>query len=305
MSVEEPRRVAGNRQAVDGVLSALASSKEVVLRKALLLTIASVSLGLPASAAHASCYGVSDPIAPITPPGHICGTVNRLRYAGYYYPQTASISYVKICPAGTSSSSFSCSTTNTSAYSDGSGNPVQAFVFRNYRFGATSYADFDLYAWGYYSNDYWGSSTKPIRRISVSGTGLEGISMNMPPRPLDPTPLYPIGVNVPDHYTVRWRSGIDRDRSPYPANYEVWFKYWPDGGAEPANWTLSAANMPCHQNGSGPDANSECSTYVVGPQPPGNWRWYVVANLNVSSVIYFPNTFFTTQSGGVYFFQPQ
>jgi hypothetical protein len=47
-----------------------------------------------------------------------------------------------------------------------------------------------------------------------------------------------------------------------------------------------------------------CSTYVAGPQPPGNWAWYVVANLNVGSQTSYPNTIFTTVSGPMYFTEP-
>jgi hypothetical protein len=65
--------------------------------------------------------------------------------------------------------------------------------------------------------------------------------------------------------------------------------------------------MPCHDNGGGPDANGECSTYVAGPQPHGNRAWYVVAHLDVSrwfSAYYYPDTVFTTQSGPLYFVEP-
>jgi hypothetical protein len=269
--------------------------------------VTALSLLLPAGA-HAYCYGWTDPIAPITPSGNVCGTVYRQGFNGsYYVTRTAGTSYVKICPAGSSPSSFSCSTTTTGTYTDGWGQSVQAYNFVHYRQGATSYANYDFYAWGYSGSDYWGSSTKPITRYSIGGNGLEGIGLYMPPRPLNPTPLYPTGTNVPNNYTVRWFSGVDTDRIPYPVNYEVWFKYWPFGGTEPANWTLSRANMPCHDDNSGPTVNGECSTYVPGPQLAGNWKWYVVANLNVSSVVYygFPNTFFTTQGGWVGFTQPQ
>ena len=265
------------------------------MRKIVLLLTAASSL-LAANQAHASCYGVTGPIAPPSPPGHICGTVYRYGFNGsYFVTKSAGLSYVKICPAG---STWNCSTTSTQT--DNNGN--QAFLFYAYRQGYTSYADFDFYAWGYNNNDYWGSSSKPIRRISI-GPGLEGINLYMPPRPLNPTPVYPSGSNVPDSYPVIWKSGLDVDRQAYPVSYEVWYKYWPFGQTQPASWTLSAAGLPCHDNGSGPDASNECSTYVVGPQLRGNWAWYVVANLNVGSVVdyRFPNTIFSTQSGAVYF----
>ncbi|HVR95529.1 MAG TPA: hypothetical protein VMW27_02870 [Thermoanaerobaculia bacterium] len=241
--------------------------------KASFLLIATIGLLLPASA-HAYCQGViSGPS--IWPPGHVCGTVNRLGFNGSsYFSKPAGTTYVKICQAN----STICTTTNTGSYSDIYGNQSQSFTFRDYRPGNPSYAWFDLYAW---DDFYWGSSTKPIIRLWI-GPGLEGIQINMPPRPLNPTPVYPSGNSVPDQYTVRWKSGRDLDRQPYPMTYEVWYKYWPIGGTEPSNWTLSRAGMPCNDDGSGPNASNECSTYVAGPQPAGNWKWYVVANLYVS-----------------------
>ena len=273
------------------------------MRKLWLTVVASCVFFVPFRA-QASCHGDT---SGYPPDGTVCGDVFRQGFNGYYYySKAADVSYVKICPADYYPFSASCSTVQTSTKQDGYYNPVQAFIFPRFRENATSSADFDLYAWSASSNDPWGSSDKPIRRISVDRYGLVDMSVYMPPRPLDPTPLYPSGSAVGSSYTVRWNSGIDTDRSPYPVNYEVWYKYWPFGGTEPAGYSLSRANMPCHDNGTGPDAYNECSTYVAGPQPAGNWKWYVVANLNVSSAVYygFPNTFFTTQSNGLYFTEP-
>jgi len=271
-------------------------------RRPAFLLAAAAGLLLPLGA-HAYCYGITDPIAPPTPPGHVCGTIYKFGWNGsYHYWKDAGLSYVKICPAGSTSG---CSTTTTGSYRDGYNQPVQAFAFPRYRQGATGYQNFDLYVWGYFSNDYWGSSSKPLGRYSI-GPGLEGIQMAMPPRPLEPTPVYPTGTSVPNAYTVRWKSGIDIDRRPYPTTYEVWFKYWAFGDTEPASWSLSTNTLPCHANGSGPDANNECSTYVSGPQPAGNWKWYVVANADMSSAVTtFPGTIYTTQASWVAFTQPQ
>jgi hypothetical protein len=247
--------------------------------------------------AHA-CYGV-DPHR-IVPDGTVCGYVNRLGVNnGYWAYKPAGPSHVKICPAGASPSDYRCGTQGTGQYYDSYGNSIQAWVFFQMRHNAPDSQDFDVYTW---DDNYWGSSTQPVRRISVDQYGLEEVQLNQIPRPLDPTPLYPSGNSVGTSYTVLWKSGIDGDR-PYTATYEVWYKYWPFGMAEPANWILSRANMPCQDNGGGPDVYGQCSTFVAGPQPHGNWAWYVVAHLDVSRWTA-PGTLYTTQSGPLYFTEP-
>ena len=271
-------------------------------QRTLLLLLTLVSVFLPLRA-HAFCYGVTDPIAPIFPPGHVCGEVYRWGHNGSYsVSRPAGVSYVKICAAG---SSTECSTIETATVTDEYG-PRQVFTFANFRHGAgQTYYNFDLYAWGKFASDYWGSSTKPIQRISINENGRQGLVLYKPPRPADPGPVYPNGTVTTSSYTVRWKSGIDIDRAPYPVTYEIWYKYWPNGGTEPSNYTLSRANMPCQDNGGGPNSQNECTTFVAGPQPAGNWKWSVVANLNVSSIVQsvFPNTWFTTKTGYKSFIQ--
>lgn len=264
----------------------------------LFLLVACAGLMVPATA-QAACWGDS-PSGP-NPHYHVCGTIN---WVGFNGSQTilkrTGQSYVKICPAGSTSG---CRTTSTTYHEDYYGTPVQAYKFYQYRSGATGYSYFDLYAWSYDAGRYWGSSTKPIIRASIGPYGLEGLSFYVPPAPLNPTPVYPSGSEVPSSYTVRWKSGIDGDRK-YPALYEVWFKYWPFDGTEPAAWSLSTDTLPCHTDGSGPDANNECSTYVTD-MLPGHWKWRMVAKLNVSQNTHFNPTWFSTTSGEVYFVQPQ
>lgn len=273
------------------------------MRKLMFLLAASAALFLPATA-RAYCYGVTDPIAPTGPTGHVCGTIKKLGHNGTSTVlRNAGTSYVKICPQGAAYNSSTCSTVTTGSYTDGSGKPVQAFVFRNYRQGSSGYQTFDFYIWGQSSTDYWGSNTKPLGPVTI-GNGVEGLDFRFPPRPLEPIPVYPTGTSVPSSYLVRWKSGMDVDRKPYPVSYEVWFKYWPFGGTEPSSWSLSAANLPCQDNGSGPDINNECSTYVPGPQLAGNWKWYVVANLDLSSILYYGDSY-STKSGWVSFVQPE
>lgn len=274
------------------------------MRKLLLLSLA-VSLFISARA-WASCYGVSAPISPIVPDGNVCGTVDHLAFNGsyFYYNKNAGTSYVRICPAG---SMNDCSTVSTQPYSDLYGNSGQSFLFYRYRYGATSYANYDFYAWGVSSSDYWGSSTIPLRmNVSINGTGNEGMPLHELPRPLQPTPLYPSGTSVPNTYEVRWNSGrnLDRSASAYTMTYDVYFKHWDFGNSEPVSWMLSRAGMPCDDNGSNaPNANNECTTTVVGPMTPGNWKWYVQANLDASPYSY-PGTILSTAADPTSFSQP-
>ncbi|MFL6192794.1 MAG: hypothetical protein ACJ75H_01385 [Thermoanaerobaculia bacterium] len=239
------------------------------------LLLAAAGLCLPA-AARAACPGDTDPLTP-TPNGTVCGTLTWLGYSptSGYYDKATNLMYVKICPANSLSG---CSTTRTYPYKDGYGKTQQGWKFASFRPSGAPYAYYDLYAYNYWSTDYWGSPTARRSQIAVSGLGLQSVSFYALPRPLPPTPVYPNGNQVPDHYLVRWKSGIDNDRKPYAVTYAVWFKYWPFGDVEPSAWSLSRDNMPCQDNGGGPDINNECSTYVSGPQLAGNWKWRVVAN---------------------------
>ncbi len=90
---------------------------------------------------------------------------------------------------------------------------------------------------------------------------------------------------------MQWNSGIDADRSYYPAKWDFYFKYWPFGGTEPAYFSVARTDMPCHDDGSGPDASGNCSTYVAGPQPAGNWKYFIRGHLNIAQSLpgYMPN----------------
>ena len=262
-----------------------------------LLAVSAAVLFLPV-AAHAYCVGVS----PWTS-GHVCGTVSKLRATGW---KPAGPTAVSLCPRG---SRTNCRGTVTTTLTDPStGKQYQNFTIPNFSqyYGITSPRTFDIYLYSVSSTDYWGSPDAVHGIVSIGSLGVDGLDWAMAPRPLPPTPVYPSGTSVPSAYTVRWKSGLDVDRRAYPTTYEVWFKYWPFGEIEPADWTLSAAGLPCHDNGSGPDLNNECSTYVSGPQPAGNWRWFVVADADMNAVIYDPgvNTIFATESSPISFVQP-
>lgn len=260
-----------------------------------LLAVSAAALVLPA-AAQAYCVGIQP-----APVGSVCGSIYKLGASGW---KAAGTTNVRLCLRG---SQF-CNGATTTTQLDGWGRPYQNFTIRNFSqyFGLTGYRDFDIYLSSASSTDYWGSPHTVHGVVSIGPYGLDGLSWAMAPRPLPPTPVYPTGNSVPSSYTVRWKSGLDADRTRYPTTYEVWFKYWPFGGTEPANWTLSAAGLRCQDNGGGPDANNECSTYVPGPQLAGNWKWFVVADANMDSVIVNPgtSTIFATEAPPVSFIQP-
>ena len=120
-----------------------------------------IALFMPVRA-RAFCYGVTPPLAPITPAGHVCGTVERFGFNGAnFLYKPAGQSFVKLCPAGTT---MGCSTATTGSYTDAYGRPVQAFTFYQFAYGWSQdfYLYYDFYAWGTNGNDYWGSSSKPI-----------------------------------------------------------------------------------------------------------------------------------------------
>lgn len=115
------------------------------------------------------------------------------------------------------------------------------------------------------------------------------------PPPLPPDPVYPydglqgVGTNFP----VRWRDGLTAERrnsGQWPVTYAIYYKYWPFGGVEPQNYTLVVANQPCN-----PVSLGICSTDVTG-EPSGNFRWYVIANMDASLFTGVPNSILSTQS---------
>lgn len=156
--------------------------------------------------------------------------------------------------------------------------------------------EYEVYAWSYYDSSPFGSEWVPIRRVTINDMAAPGgyVELYLPPRPLSPSPVYPYdgASNVPDNMTVKWQSGKDAERTSYPTTYQIWFKYWPYGGTEPADFSLSASGMPCN-----PDGTGVCTTNVTG-MSHGNWRWKVVADMDVSSVIpyYEPVRVFSTTS---------
>ena len=245
-----------------------------------------------ASRVDAACFDVPNP-----PRGTVCGHI--VTTAGT--APTNGPYNVKFCPPG---NPWYCRGTNTYMTRDAIGNPVMAFIIYNFGGTTSSYEEYDVFVWSDYA--YYGSSTVPINREWISGYGISGLRYHAIPRPLPPTPVYPShgSTNVPNtNLTVVWDSGIDAERSNFPATWAIYYKYWESWQTEPAGWTLARDNMPCHDDGSGPDAQGRCSTLVAGPQPLGNWKWKVVATLNVSSWVpaYMGPTYFDTESGAAQF----
>jgi hypothetical protein len=114
------------------------------------------------------------------------------------------------------------------------------------------------------------------------------------PAPLPPNPIYPGdgALNVSSSFPVRWNDGLDASRrNPlWPVTYAIYYKYWPFGGFEPANYTLVVAAQPCNSVTFG-----TCETFVTG-EPDGNFRWYVIANMDVSASTGISNSILSTQS---------
>lgn len=258
------------------------------------LSLVAIALLFTAVSAHGYCTGVLDP----APPGTVCGTVYKWTANGWVSGTT---NYnVKFCSAATGY----CRSTVTQTFYDPVGTPFQAFTFLNFGGNTNEYVYWYVYAWN--DAEYYGNSTNPISLELISGLGLHGISIHTPPRPLPPNPYYPANggsYTAYPNYPVIWKSGMDAARNGYPVTYEVWYKYWPFGGVEPVSWSLSRGNMPCHDNGSGPDAANRCSTSVADPGAIGNWRWKVVANLDVSASVHpaLRPTIFKTTSSQAYF----
>jgi hypothetical protein len=238
-----------------------------------------------------------------SPPQTVCGYLSDLISTGgsgmtLRTPQQRYM--VMLCRVG-----GSCNTTQSIHTNDGR----EAYNFPWYMLDG-SYNSYVYYAYVWSDYEYWGSSMKPLASVNVFQRGLLDLNFNVAPRPLPPNTIYPNNGNtsVLDHYLVQWYSGLDpqRQNTSWPATWEVWYKYWPFDGSEPASWSLARADMPCHDDGSGPDVSGNCSTYVAGPQPPGNWRWFVRADMDVSRSLYtnFGTTIFSTDSFPAWFQEP-
>jgi hypothetical protein len=118
-----------------------------------------------------------------------------------------------------------------------------------------------------------------------------------PLAPLAPNPAYPTDgtLHVPASFTLRWNSGVDAARRYpwWPVTYTIYYKAWLYGAAEPASYTLFASNLQCN-----PDSTGVC-TMPVSNISDGNYRWYVVANIDESTPT--GSAFVSTQGSASYF----
>ena len=200
-----------------------------------------------------------------------------------------------------------------------------AIYYKAWNYGATEPASYFFFGSGFQCNaDSSGTCTMPVSNVaagnyrwyvvanmdvsistgvpnSIESTqsavasftiGYQPIS-TIPP-PLPPTPVYPNDglQNAPSNFPVRWNDGLDPSRrnGQYPTTYALYYKYWPFGGVEPANYTLVVAAQPCNAQVTG-----ICETFVSG-EPNGNFRWYMIANMDVSLFTGVPNSILSTQS---------
>ena len=119
------------------------------------------------------------------------------------------------------------------------------------------------------------------------------------PAPLPPNPIYPSDgtLHVPGNFTLRWNDGLDASRrSPFwPVTYAIYYKAWNYGTPEPINFFFFGSGFQCNA-----DFTGAC-TLPVSNVAAGNYRWYVVANMDVSASTGVPNSILSTQ-GAVAFF---
>jgi hypothetical protein len=125
------------------------------------------------------------------------------------------------------------------------------------------------------------------------------IPVSMISAPLPPNPVYPDDglLNVPSSFNVRWSDGLDASRTNprWPVTYAIHYKSWPIGGVEPADYTLFSDGLPCN-----PDSTGVCTMAVSGISA-GNYRWYVVANMDVSASTGIANSILSTQGSAAFF----
>lgn len=119
------------------------------------------------------------------------------------------------------------------------------------------------------------------------------------PAPLPPNPVYPTDgtLHVASNFTLRWNDGLDASRrSPFwPVTYAIYYKAWNYGTPEPASYFFFGSGFACN-----PDFTGAC-TLSVSNVARGNYRWYVIANMDVSASTGVANSILSTQ-GSVAFF---
>ena len=117
--------------------------------------------------------------------------------------------------------------------------------------------------------------------------------------PLPPNPVYPSDgtLHAPSSFTLRWNDGLDSSRRSlqWPVTYAIYYKAWNYGATEPASYFFFGSGFQCNADSSG------TCTLPVSNVAAGNYRWYVVANMDVSISTGVPNSIESTQSSTAYF----
>ena len=200
-----------------------------------------------------------------------------------------------------------------------------AIYYKAWNYGATEPPSYFFFGSGFQCNaDFTGTCTMPVSNVAAGNyrwyvvanmdvsisTGVPNSILSTQstvafftigyqpistiPAPLPPNPIYPGdgALNVSSSFPVRWNDGLDASRrNPlWPVTYAIYYKYWPFGSIEPANYTLVVAAQPCNSVTFG-----TCETFVTG-EPDGNFRWYVIANMDVSASTGISNSILSTQS---------
>jgi hypothetical protein len=124
-------------------------------------------------------------------------------------------------------------------------------------------------------------------------------SLLVPLPPLPPNPVYPSdsALHVPSSFALRWNDGLDASRrSPFwPVTYAIYYKAWPYSAAEPASYFFFGSGLPCN-----PDSSGVCTLFVSNVSR-GNYRWYIVANMDVTQSTGVAGSVLSTQSTVAYF----
>jgi hypothetical protein len=119
------------------------------------------------------------------------------------------------------------------------------------------------------------------------------------PALLPPNPIYPTDgtLHAPSSFTLRWNDGLDVSRrNPFwPVTYAIYYKAWNYGAAEPPSYFSFGSGFQCN-----PDFTGAC-TIAVANVARGNYRWYVVASMDVTASTGVANSILSTQ-GSVAFF---